>query len=116
MRQEAFFILFSDEENSSTNFNELVVLNALDFSFDLDVDPSADQALTFNWFCKKSDEVWFSFVSYAHYVLPQLGMSVLRRKLCRCEGRVGVVTDGDISKIMTPHTTCFFSVKGSQSF
>ena len=54
---EAFIILFSGEENNSTNFNEMVVLNALDFSFDLDVDPSADQALTFTWFCKKSDEV-----------------------------------------------------------
>ena len=50
-------VIFLDEENRSTNFNELVVLNAVDFSFDLDVDPSADQALTFTWFCKKSDEV-----------------------------------------------------------
>ena len=54
---DALFILFSGEENSSTNFNELVVLNALDFSFDPDVDPSDDQALAFTWFCKKSDEV-----------------------------------------------------------
>ena len=58
---------FLDEENSSTNFNELVVLNALDFSFDLDVDPSADQALTFTWFCKKSDEVCLLYFMLTNY-------------------------------------------------
>ena len=56
------FLSFLGEENRSTNFNELVVLNALDFSFDLDVDPSADQALTFTWFCKKSDEVCLKYL------------------------------------------------------
>ena len=70
------FLSFLGEENRSTNFNELVVLNALDFSFDLDVDPSADQALTFTWFCKKSDEVCLLCFLFAHYMLAPPNMVV----------------------------------------
>ena len=60
---DLFCVSIPDEVNSSTNFDEMVILNAANYSFDLDVDPTADQAITFSWFCKRSDEVCFYFLS-----------------------------------------------------
>ena len=38
------------------NYDDTLTLNALDFSFDPDVDPSGDQGLTFYWYCRREDE------------------------------------------------------------
>ena len=50
-------MIATGESNNSINFNELLELNAEDYSFDPDVDPSNDQGLTFTWFCKQDIEV-----------------------------------------------------------
>ena len=44
------------------NFNQVLTLNALDFSTDPDVDPAADQGLAFYWYCRKEDESYPSSV------------------------------------------------------
>ena len=48
---------FPDETNSSINFNHFMELNAVDYSFDHDVEPSADQELNFTWACRELNEV-----------------------------------------------------------
>ena len=52
-----FVYFHSGTSNISINFNEQLILNAGDFSFDPDIDPSDHQGIAFQWFCKQRDEV-----------------------------------------------------------
>ena len=50
-------VTFLDTRNITMNFNEELTLNALAFSYDPDVDPTENQGLNFEWYCKQQSEV-----------------------------------------------------------